>query len=153
MVKNYDSLTFNDYPPTEILEQDFYKESHKVLSFQYRAKDYDNLIAYIALKKEKANIECISNRLSGCRILKVWVRTIGVGLYAVDDAVLRRALLDEAEFLMKCWVNNHTRETEFDYLWCYDVDIEKEEIIDEIGEMEHIDNIYYKVFDRPNFIH
>lgn len=152
MAKNYGSLTFNDYPPTEILEKDFYRESHKVLSFQYRTKNDDSLIAYIALKKEKANIECI-NQLSGCRILKVWVRTIGVGRYVVDNAVLRMALLDEAESLIKCWLNNHTRETEFDYLWCYEVDIEKKEIIDEIGEMEHVDNIYYKVFDRPNVIH
>ena len=79
MAKNYDSLTFNDYPPTEILEKDFYKESHKVLSFQYRTKGDDKLIAYIALKKEKANIECVNNQSNGCRILKVWVRTIGVG--------------------------------------------------------------------------
>ena len=124
-----------------------------MLSFQYRTKDDDKLIAYIALKKEKANIECVNNQSNGCRILKVWVKTIGVGQYALDDAALRMALLDEAEIFIRCWVNTHTQETEFDYLWGYEVDIEKKEIINEIGEMEHVDNIYYKVFDRPNVIH
>ena len=60
--------------------------------------------------------------------------------------------MNEAKFFIRCWVNTQTGEIEFDYFWCYDTDIEKKEIIDEIGGMEHVDNIYYQVFNRPNII-
>lgn len=46
---------FNEYPPTEILEEDAYKESLKRLSFSYRTVQNDELIAFIALKKKIAH--------------------------------------------------------------------------------------------------
>ena len=153
---NYNSLTFDDYPPTEILGKDFYVNSHKTLSFQYRTKDGDKLIAYIALKKEQADVEIpyVSNLSNGCKILKIWVEPIvATNGYVVDNAALRIALLDKAKFYINGWVNTQTTEFEFDYLWFYDADIENKEIIDEIGGMTLINNIYYKVFDRPKVTH
>ena len=46
MAEEYNSYSFDEYPPTEILETDIYLKSYKQLSFQYRTKEDDNLIAY-----------------------------------------------------------------------------------------------------------
>ena len=51
MEKNYNSLSFTDYPPTELLDSPIYTDSIKRLSFQYRTKNNDELIAYIALSQ------------------------------------------------------------------------------------------------------
>ena len=47
MSQYYDSLTFSDYPPTELLGSIIYEDSIKRLSFQFRTKNEDKLIAYL----------------------------------------------------------------------------------------------------------
>ena len=49
MAEQYNSLSFSDYPPTELLGSGIYNDSIKRLSFQYRTRNEEKLIAYIAL--------------------------------------------------------------------------------------------------------
>ena len=71
MEKNYNSLSFTDYPPTELLDNPVYTDSIKRLSFQYRTKNNDELIAYIALSQESPNVAIpnINNQSKSCRTL------------------------------------------------------------------------------------
>lgn len=97
MAQYYDSLTFSDYPPTELLGSGIYNDSIKRLSFQYRTRNEEKLIAYIALSQDKPNVE---NQMNGCRILGVYTEN-----YQVTDLILLDALLDEAEYYIRGWVN------------------------------------------------
>lgn len=150
MAKKYYTYSFSEYPPTEILGTDIYLKSIKSLSFQYRTKEDDNLIAYIALSKESIplSVQTIEEGMIGCRILGIYVEPIYTNNYAVDNVTLRIALLDEVEVYINGWVNTETLKFEFDYLWFYNDDIKKKEIIDEIGTMTTIGSISYKMLNR-----
>lgn len=71
MAQYYDKLTFSDYPPTELLGSGIYNDSIKRLLFQYRTRNEEKLIVYIALSQDKPNIEIpnVENQMNGCRIL------------------------------------------------------------------------------------
>lgn len=152
MAEKYNSISFTEYPPAEILGTDIYLKSIKRLSFQYRTKEDDNLIAYIALSKESAPISSpiIGKDMVGCRVLQIFVAPICVNGYIVDNVSLRTALLDEAEFYINGWVELKTNKFEFDYFWFYNEDIKKKEIIDEISSMTTIDDISFKILSRHN---
>ena len=68
MAQYYDKLTFSDYPPTELLGSGIYNDSIKRLSFQYRTRNEEKLIAYIALSQDKPNIEIpnVENQINDC---------------------------------------------------------------------------------------
>lgn len=75
MAEQYNSLSFSDYPPTELLGSNVYENSIKRLSFQYRTKNEDKLIAYIAVSQDNPNIDVpnVKNQLNGCRIIDICV--------------------------------------------------------------------------------
>lgn len=150
MAEKHYTYSFAEYPPTEILGTEIYLKSIKRLSFQYRAKEGDNLIAYIALSKETLplSVSTIEKSMIGCRILEIYVEPIYVNNYVVDNVALRVALLDEAEHYINGWVNTESLKFEFDYFWFYNDDIKKKEIIDEIGSMTTIEGISFKMVNR-----
>ena len=153
MAEKYLSYSFFEYPPTEILGTDIYLKSIKRLSFQYRTKDDDKLIAYIALSREQVpqNIPNIDKHMIGCRILGIYVTHNISKEYEVDNAILRMALLDEAEFCINGWVDsNDCNKFAFDYLWFYNKDIKEGEVIDELGDITTIDDISFKMVKRYN---
>lgn len=150
MAQDYNSYSFTEYPPTEILETDIYRNSIKRLSFQYRTKEGDDLIAYIALAKETIPmiVPSLDSHMNGCRILSIYVAPTLSNGWKVDTAALRVALLDEAEFYINGWVNLKSNKFEFDYIWFYNADIKYKEIIDEIDSMTIVDNISFKFVSR-----
>lgn len=150
MEKYYNSLTFNDYPPTELLGMEIYLNSIKNLSFQYRTKDNDELIAYIALKQEHPNIEIpnITNQVKGCRILGIYVESYRVGQYQVTDVQLLNILLDEAEFYISGWVDNTTKQPQFDYIWFNIADFNSQDIIERIDGCVVNNGLAYKIIKR-----
>ena len=150
MAQYYDSLTFSDYPPTELLGSNVYENSIKSLSFQYRTKNEDKLIAYIAVCQDSPNIEIpsIENQLNGCRILDIHTEKYQIGHYQVTDLQLLVALLDEAEFYIKGWVNNQNGQFQFDYLWFNVVDFDSQEVVERIGNMVLNDGVAYKLIKR-----
>ena len=150
MAQYYDSLTFSDYPPTELLGSNVYENSIKSLSFQYRTKNEDKLIAYIAVCQDSPNLEIpnIENQLNGCRILDIYTEKYQIGHYQVTDLQLLGALLDEAEFYIKGWVNNQNGQFQFDYLWFNVVDFDSQEVVERIGNMVLNDGVAYKLIKR-----
>lgn len=140
-------IFFSEYPPTEILGSETYMNSNKIMSFQYRTKEGDRLIAYIALSNESIpfSIPSIENNMVGCRILEIYVEPITTNGCNVDNVALRIALLDEAEHYINGWVELKSNKFEFDYLWFYNIDIKKQEIIDEIGAMFTDGDISFKI--------
>ena len=150
MAQYYDSLTFSDYPPTELLGSNVYENSIKSLSFQYRTKNEDKLIAYIAVCQDSPNIEIpsIENQLNGCRILDIYTEKYQIGHYQVTDLQLLGALLDEAEFYIKGWVNNQNGQFQFDYLWFNVADFDSQEVVERIGNMVLNDGVAYKLIKR-----
>lgn len=148
--KHYNSYSFRDYPPKEILKTGIYKKSIKRMSFQYRTKDGDRLIAYIAFSKEPIpmNPSSLKERMKGCRILDIYVEpTIYNGCLS-DNEALRDALLDDALFYINGWVDIKSNEFEYDYFWFYNADIKYVNTIEEIGGMTTVDNISYKLVNR-----
>ncbi len=154
MTEKYLTYSFAEYPPTEILGTDIYLKSIKRLSFQYRTKEGDNLMAYIALSKESIplSLPTVEESMIGCRILEIYVKPIYVNNNVVDNVALRVALLDETEHHINGWVNTVSLKFEFDYFWFYNVDIKKKEIIDEIGSMTTIGNLSFKMVNRHTAI-
>ena len=137
MVEQYNSLSFSDYPPTELLGSNVYENSIKRLSFQYRTKIEDKLIAYIAVSQDNPNIDVpnVKKQLNGCRILDIYTENYQIGRYQVTDLQLLGALLDEAEFYIKGWVNTQNHQFQFDYLWFNVDDFDSQKVV------ERIDNI------------
>ena len=150
MEKKYITYSFSEYPPTEILDTDEYAESIKSLSFQYRTREGDKLIAYIALSKEQMpiNIHNINECMTGCRVLGIYVAPKIVNGCKVDDTALRMKLLEESEHYINGWINPDSSDFAFDYYWFYNNDIKKGEIIDEIGHMTTIGDISFKIVKR-----
>ncbi|MBR5788101.1 MAG: hypothetical protein IKY35_05375 [Muribaculaceae bacterium] len=152
-MKKYNTYSFVEYPPIEILGTDIYLKSIKRLSFQYRTKEGDNLVAYVALSKENIplNIPNIGKHMNGCRILSIYVGAEIINGYEVDNVALRMALLDEAEYFINGWVDSENNANFiFDYFWFYNEDIKKGEIIDEIGYMTTVNDISFKLVNRHN---
>ena len=111
---------FNEYPPTEILEEDAYKESLKRLSFSYRTVQNDELIAFIALKKEDCPfLKSISN---ACRILHFEVKKIKIQGWNMPYLGLYDKMFDEAMFYIKEWCEDG--KPYFDCVWFAEDDIE-----------------------------
>ena len=150
MAQYYDKLTFSDYTPTELLGSDIYNDSIKRLSFQYRTRNEEKLIAYIALSQDKPNIEIpnVENQMNGCRILGVYAENYQVGHYQVTDLILLEALLDEAEYYIRGWVNTQNGEFQFNYLWLNLSDFDSQDIIERIDGLTFINGIAYKVIER-----
>lgn len=150
MAQYYDSLTFSDYPPTELLGSNIYENSIKRLSFQYRTKNEDKLIAYIAVSQDKPNIDIpnVENQMNGCRILGVYTDNNQVGHYQVTDLKLLDALLDEAEYYIRGWVNGQNGEFQFDYLWFNLTDFDSQDIIERIEGLTFTNDIAYKNIER-----
>ena len=90
-----------------MLGSGIYNDSIKRLSFQYRTRNEEKLIGYIALSQDKPNIEIpnVENQMNGCRILGVYTEN-----YQVTDLILLDALLDEAECYIRGWVNTKNGE-------------------------------------------
>ena len=149
MEKIYNTLSFEECPPIEILESDFYLNSIKNLSFQYRTKADDELVAYIALAKDHPNVKIpfVSRQSEGCRLLNVWVKPVNVYFHKIRYAELLSVLLYEAEFRINAWVNLQTLLCEFDYLWFYNEDID-ESVRNGIGGISTIDNVSYRILER-----
>ena len=83
MAQYYNSLTFSDYPPAELLGSNIYEASIKSLSFQYRTKNENKLIAYIAVSQDRPNIKVpsVENQLNGCKILGIYAEKYQIGRY------------------------------------------------------------------------
>jgi len=112
MAEFYDSFTFTDYPPTDLLDKDFYRDSLKRLSFQYLTRDNEKLIAYIALKQESPQVEIpnVENQAKGCRILSLYANPFQyVNIHITYSQVLD-ALLDEAEYKITNWPDNQNNQ-------------------------------------------
>ncbi len=122
----------------------------KRLSFQYRTKNEDKLIAYIAVSQDRPNIDVpnVENQLNGCRILGVYTENYQIGHYQVTDLQLLGALLDEAEFYIKGWVNNQNGQFQFDYLWFNVVDFDSQDVVERIDNMILNNGIAYKLIKR-----
>lgn len=150
MAQYYDSLTFSDYPPTELLGSNVYENSIKRLSFQYRTKNDDKLIAYIAVSQDSPTIDIpnVDSQLNGCRILGVYTENFQVGHYQVADLQLLVALLDEAEFYIKGWVNNQNGQFQFDYLWFNVVDFDSQNVVERIDNIVLDNGVAYKLIER-----
>ncbi len=150
MAQYYDSLTFSDYPPTELLGSNVYEDSIKRLSFQYRTKNEDKLIAYIAVSQDRPNIDVpnVENQLNGCRILGIYTENYQIGHYQVTDLKLLGALLDEAEFYIKGWVNTQNGQFQFDYLWFNVVDFDSQDVVERTDNMILNNGIAYKLIKR-----
>ena len=150
MEKYYNSLSFTDYPPTELLDSHIYMDSIKRLSFQYRTKNEDELIAYIALSQESPNLVVpnINNQTKGCRILGIGVKSYNVNNYQVIDLPLLIALLEEAEFYIMGWVDRNNCQFQCDYIWYYISDIVSSDIRERIGGIQITDEIMYKIINR-----
>ena len=150
MAEQYNSLSSSDYPPTELLGSNVYENSIKRLSFQYRTKNDDKLIAYIAVSQDRPNIDVpnVENQLNGCRILAVYTENYQIGHYQVTDLQLLGALLDEAEFYIKGWVNKQNGQFQFDYLWFNVADFDSQEVVERICNMVLNDGVAYKLIER-----
>ena len=155
MEKTYNEYSFKDYPPTEILGEDFYLKSRKNLSFQYRDKKSDELLGFISLGKEEmpVHISEIVRSGNGCRILMVNVKKIvSPNKCQPKDIDLLDVMLEEAEFYINAWCDKkNDNEFEFDYIW-FDVrDFDEKDALDiteRIGEAKRIDNFVYKIVER-----
>ncbi len=145
MAQYYDSLTFSDYPPTELLGSDIYNDSIKRLSFQYRTKNDDKLIAYIAVSQDSPTIDIpnVDRQSNGCRILGVYTEN-----YQVTDLQLLEALLDEAEYYIRGWVNDRNGKFQFDYLWFNLTDFDSQNIVERIEGLTLNDGVAYKAIER-----
>lgn len=150
MAQYYDSLTFSDYPPTELLGSDLYNDSIKRLSFQYRTKNDDKLIAYIAVSQDSPTIDIpnVDSQLNGCRILGVYTENFQVGHYQVADLQLLEALLDEAEYYIRGWVNAQNGKFQFDYIWFNLTDFDSQNIVERIEDLTLNGSVAYKVIER-----
>ncbi len=150
MEKKYKSLTFTDYPPTELLDSHIYKDSIKSLSFQYRTKSEDELIAFIALSKESPNIVIpnVKKQSKGCRILGIGVKSYNVNNYQVIDLPLLITLLEEAEFYIMGWIDKNNCQFQFDYIWFNISDIASLDIRERIGGTKLTEEIIYKIINR-----
>ena len=150
MDKYYNSLSFADYPPTELLDSNIYLDSIKNLSFQYRKKDNNELIAYIALDQDTPDtiVNDIGDNINGCRILGVYVKPINKGNFNVTDSTLIMAILDEAEFNIMGWVNQQNGNFQFDYLWCYLSEITLQDFIERISNVKIEKGIAYSMIKR-----
>lgn len=152
MAEFYDSFTFTDYPPTDLLDKDFYRDSLKRLSFQYLTRDNEKLIAYIALKQESPQVEIpdVGNQSKGCRILSLHAKPFQYGDIQITYSQLLDALLDEAENEITNWQDNQNNQSQFDYIWFNIQDFPSDEVIQRFDSMVLNGNIAYKVIDRPN---
>ena len=74
----------------------------------------------------------MDNQLNGCRILAVHTEPYQVGRYQVTNVQLLEALLDEAEYYIRGWVNNQNGQFQFDYLWFNIADFDSQEILERI---------------------
>lgn len=150
MAEYYDSLTFSDYPTTELLGSRVYNDSIKRLSFQYRTKNEDKLIAYIAVSQDSPNIDIpnVDNQLNGCRILAVYTEPYQLGYYQITDVKISETLLDEAEYYIKGWVNIQNCQFQFDYLWFNTADFDSQEVIERIDNLTLNNGIAYKLIER-----
>ena len=70
--------------------------------------------------------------MNGCRILGVYTENYQVGHYQVTDLNLLDALLDEAEYYIRGWVNDQNGEFQFDYLRFNLADFDSQDIIERI---------------------
>lgn len=149
MAKDYISLSFHEYPPIEILGTSIYLDSNKELSFQYRSRANDELLAYIAMRKESPinNIPGILNPENGCRILSIWVKPIKFNDFSINNVTLSTALLDEAEMYINGWIDHRNNMFEFDYFWWYNEDFESE-MVDVLNDILNQNNISYKILVR-----
>ena len=150
MAEQYNSLSFSDYPPIELLDSNIYKNSIKRLSFQYRTKIEDKLIAYIAVSQDNPNIDVpnVKKQLNGCRILDIYTENYQIGHYQVTDLQLLGALLDEAEFYIKGWVNTQNHQFQFDYLWFNVDDFDSQKLVERIDNMVLNNGVAYKIIER-----
>ena len=152
MAEYYNSLTFEDYPPKELLGSSIYADSIKRLSFQYRTKNEDKLIAYIALSQDSPDMKLsnVDTQQKGCRILSLYVEPYQTEHYQVADVILLEALLDEAEYYIYGWVDNRNGEFQFDYLWFNVNDFNSQEVIERIDGLIINGEVAYKTIDRNN---
>ena len=158
MEKPFNSYTFDEYPPTEILGEDFYIKSRKRLSFQYRDKNSDELLAFISLNKGEIPVRIPEEvrHANGCRILMADVRKIiSPNNWKVKDINLLDTLLEEAEFYINGWCDtDRNNEFEFDYLW-FDIKdfngIDVLDIIERIDNTKQVSNYVYKVLKRVRY--
>ena len=86
--------------------------------------------------------------MNGCRILGVYTENYQVGHYQVTDLILLDALLDEAEYYIRGWVNTQNGEFQFNYLWLNLSDFDSQDIIERIEGLTFINGIAYIVIER-----
>lgn len=66
----------------------------------------------------------------------------------MTDLILLDALLDEAEYYIRGWVNTQNGEFQFNYLWINLSDFDSQDIIERIEGLTFINGIAYKVIER-----
>lgn len=149
MAKDYQIHFFNEYPPNEILKERYYIDSIKHLSFSYRHKDSDELVAFIAVKKEQSPIRIEGiDTTKGCRIIQMRVRCINSGGFTVIDTNVLDNLLQNAFYYIKGW-DDESNQSDFAYIWFDITDFEQADDLIEIMEyVEHNENIVYKIIER-----
>lgn len=154
MGKNYNSYSYKDYPPPEILVDSHYKQADKALSIQYRDKESDKMIAYISLGKNEPpiNLPSINDKSKGCEILMANVRKIvTTDKWQISDSALINAIIEEAEFRIEAWCEHNSPNEvvfAFDYYWL-DVSNDKlQEVVERVDWTNIVGNIAYKVIDR-----
>lgn len=149
MAKDYQIHFFNEYPPNEILKERYYIDSIKHLSFSYRHKDSDKLVAFIAVKKEQIPIHIDSiDMTKGCRIIQMRVRCIISSGFSVIDTNVLDNLLQDAFYYIKGW-DDENNQPHFDYIWFDITDFEQaNDLIEIMDDIEHNGNIVYKIIER-----
>lgn len=144
------TYSYNEYPPTEILGDNHYIVSNKSLSFQYRNKESDELLAFVSLLENEPPIQVLKEGHRGCEILMLDVRKlVSRDKWQVKDYALFNAILDEAEFRIENWCDGqNNNEFEFDYYW-FDVTNENlQEVFERIDGAKRVGNIVYKTIER-----
>lgn len=146
----YNIFSYNEYPPSEILGENHYLISNKLLSFQYRYKTNNELLAFVSLVGKEPPIQVLNGEYRGCEILMLDVRKIiSTDKWQVKDYVFFDTILDEAEFRIENWCDKkHNNEFMFDYYWFEITNENTQELYERINGIEHIGNIAYKVIER-----
>ena len=120
------------------------KESLKRLSFSYRTVQNDELIAFIALKKEDCPfLKSISN---ACRILHFEVKKIKIQGWNMPYLGLYDKMFDEAMFYIKEWCEDG--KPYFDCVWFAEDDIELIELKKLFKDFIVKNGIFYKSINR-----
>lgn len=102
-------LSFDTHPCERVLTSLKYFEADKHLSFSIKNEDEEDVMAYVALKKEN-----LCNKEHGCRVLDLYINQFTIPLYD--------KMFEEIIARITIWRNDG--KPSFDYMWFYLKDME-----------------------------